>query len=96
MIMTFLVVYCMSTPKEFKGKVTNIENSEKASGIMIVANKVDTTYTDSTGVFVLKNTNGIKSLDFNTKFSENNNFILVGDSVDVQIDKTNKVLCMKK
>lgn len=96
MIMTFLVVYTMITPKEFKGTVTNINNNEKLSGVMIVANKIDTTYTDLNGDFKLKNDNGINNLEFNYLYYTTKDYILVKDSSEIQIVKPNTNVCMKK
>ena len=96
MIMAFLVVYCMSTPKEFKGTVMDFNNNEKLVGVMVVANKVDTTYTNLDGEFKLINSNGIQTLNFIYPSYENNNFILIKDSVDTLEIKPDKVLCLKK
>lgn len=87
LVMTFLVVYSLNTPKEFKGTVLDFNNFEKLAGVMVVANKVDTTYTDLNGDFTLKNTNGIKTLDFNLTSYEKNNFILVQENTDTLVVK---------
>lgn len=87
LVMTFLVVYSMSTPKEFKGTVLDFNNNEKLAGVMVVANKVDTTYTDFNGNFSLKNTEGIKTLDFNLTSYEKDKTILVQESLDTLVVK---------
>ena len=96
MIMTFLVVYSLCQPKEFKGTVMNINNNEKLSGVMVIANNVDTTFTDFNGDFTLKNDSGINNLEFNYLYYTTKDYILVKDSSDIQVINPNTKICMKK
>lgn len=89
MIMTFLVMYCMNTANEFKGVVSDVDSSERLTGVMVVANKTDTTYTDFDGNFKFKN-DSIASLEFKYPSYENFNYILIPDTTDLQIVSSDK------
>jgi hypothetical protein len=74
-----------NSPKEFKGKVLDINNSEELVGVMVVANKTDTTYTDFDGNFKF-NLDSIKTLDLNLPSYNTDSIILVNKNYEFTVN----------
>ena len=64
MLLSFVVLYTIATsPVQIRGKVFSKSDSEVLSGVMVVVNKTDTTYTDMDGNFVINGVDSLKRID---------------------------------
>lgn len=64
MLLSFVVLYTIATsPIQIKGKVLSKPDSEVLSGVMVIVNKTDTTYTDFDGNFVINGIDSLKRID---------------------------------
>lgn len=94
--LTLLVVYNLSTPKEIKGTISDLNNNEKLAGVMVIVNKNDTTYTDLDGKFSFKDVKTVKYLDVLYPSYEKNKYILVQESFDSLTVKPSNIVLAKK
>ena len=94
--LTLLVVYNLSTPKEIKGTISDLNSNEKLAGVMVVVNKNDTTYTDLDGKFSIKNVETVKYLDLVYPSYEKNKIIMVQENLDTLIVKPSNIVLAKK
>lgn len=84
LLLSFLVLYVINTPtKEITGKITDRDTSEELAGVMVIVNKVDTTYTDLDGNFKFQNIDSIRTIDLKyPSYSSDNLVMLQTDKLD--------------
>lgn len=64
MLLSFVVLYTITTsPIQIRGKVLSKTDSEVLSGVMVVINETDTTYTDFDGNFIVNGVDSLKRID---------------------------------
>ena len=90
LLLSFLILYVINTPlKEITGKVTDKDTSEELTGVMVIVNKKDTTYTDFDGNFRFTNVDSIRTIDLKYPSYSPDDFVMM------EMSKSNDMLSKK-
>lgn len=71
------MVYYSISSTGISGKIIDKETSEDLSGVMIIVNEKDTTYTDLYGNFNFKNVKRIEKIDLKYPSYSDDNLVLI-------------------
>ena len=78
-LLAFLVYYSLTTPG-ISGKIIDKKTSEELTGVMVVLNNQDTTYTDFDGNFFFPDIDTIKTITLRYPSYNSNDLTLIEDN----------------